>query len=133
MENTVSKFFEYSGTPSIGFPLQSGESLDSITVAYETYGTLNADRSNAILLFHALSGNQHAAGLNTHLPEAGELWREECHVGWWEDFIGVGKALDTDKHFIICANSFGGCYGSLGPSSINPNTGKHVAYNVLVN
>jgi homoserine O-acetyltransferase len=124
VEKTVSKFFEYSGPSSVGFPLQGGGSLDSITLAYETYGTLNADRSNAILLFHALSGSQHAAGLNTSVPEAGELWREECHVGWWEDFIGVGKALDTQNHFIVCANSLGGCYGSLGPSSINPNTGK---------
>jgi len=120
MEKTVCQFFEASEI----FPLQSGESLGSITLAYETYGTLNADKSNAILLFHALSGSQHAAGFNDCVPESGEFWREECFIGWWDDFIGAGKALDTEKHFVICVNSLGGCYGSLGPSSINPNTGK---------
>jgi homoserine O-acetyltransferase/O-succinyltransferase len=97
-------------------PLDSGESLGPITLAYETYGRLNADRSNAILICHALSGDAHAAGLS---PEG---W-----VGWWDDCIGPGKAFDSDKYFVICSNVIGGCQGSTGPSSINPKSGKPYA------
>lgn len=97
-------------------PLDSGESLGPITLAYETYGRLNAERSNAILICHALSGDAHAAGLS---PEG---W-----VGWWDDCIGPGKAFDTDKYFVICSNVIGGCQGSTGPSSINPQSGKPYA------
>ena len=124
MEKNSSHFFEFGNSTSEKFVLQSGETLGPITLAYETYGTLNSDKSNAILLFHALSGSQHAAGLNDHVNQAGELWREECHIGWWDDFIGESKALDTTKHFVICINNLGGCYGTLGPSSINPETGR---------
>ncbi len=105
------------------FPFASGDSLDSVTLAYETWGELNADRSNAILLFHALSGNQHAAGINPGVPGLDGRWTEDCHLGWWDAFIGPGRALDTDHFFIICANYVGGCYGSTGPASVNPATG----------
>lgn len=97
------------------FQLESGASLKSVTVAYETYGKLNADRSNAILIAHALSGSANAAGYHS----AGEQ-----KPGWWDDCIGPGKAFDTDRFFVICSNVLGSCYGSSGPRSINPDTGK---------
>lgn len=106
------------------FPLDSGESLEAVTLAYETYGTLNTEASNAILVFHALTGSQHAAGINTAVPGVEPLWTEECVTGWWDDFIGPGKALDTDLYFVICINYLGSCYGSTGPRSINPQTEK---------
>ncbi|MGD1867214.1 MAG: homoserine O-acetyltransferase [Phormidesmis sp.] len=106
------------------FFLDSGQSFESLTLAYETYGTLNAEASNAILVFHALTGSQHAAGINKAVPEATPLWNSECVLGWWDSFIGPEKALDTNRYFIICANYIGGCYGSTGPRSINPATGK---------
>ncbi len=106
------------------FALRDGSSLPAIRIAYETWGTLAPDRSNAILLFHALSGSHHAAGINSAIPEVGELWQPELHQGWWEDMIGPGKAIDTDRFFVICPNYLGGCYGSTGPASINPQTQK---------
>ncbi|TVQ20571.1 MAG: homoserine O-acetyltransferase [Leptolyngbya sp. DLM2.Bin15] len=106
------------------FQLESGEVLESVTLAYETYGTLNADASNAILVFHALTGSQHAAGTNVSIPGIQPLWTEDCVLGWWDDFIGSGKALNTDHYFIICVNYLGSCYGSTGPRSVNPRTGK---------
>ena len=106
------------------FPLESGDSFDSITLAYETYGTLNRDASNAILVFHALTGSQHAAGINESVPGMDPLWTDECVQGWWDAFIGPGKALDTNRYFVICVNYLGGCYGSTGPRSTNPATGK---------
>lgn len=87
--------------------------LDSYEIAYETWGTLNASKSNAILLHTGLSASSHAA--STKLNPA---------PGWWEKFIGPGKALDTDQHFIICTNILGGCYGSTGPSSTDPSNGS---------
>ena len=95
--------------------LDSGEVLRPITLVYETYGQLNTDRSNAILIVHALSGDAHAAGY--HTPD-------DTGPGWWDDCIGPGKAFDTNKYFVICSNVIGGCKGSTGPSSINPKTGK---------
>jgi homoserine O-acetyltransferase len=95
--------------------LDSGETLGPITLAYETYGRLNSDRSNAILVLHALSGDAHAAGYHS---------RENPKPGWWDDCIGPGKAFDTNKYFIICSNVIGGCQGSTGPGSLNPATGK---------
>jgi homoserine O-acetyltransferase len=95
-----------------------------VQIAYETWGKLNADKSNAVMLFHALSGSHHAAGLNESIEGVGDLWQPELHQGWWEDMIGPGKAIDTNKSFVICANYLGGCYGSTGPTSINPTTGK---------
>ncbi|MGJ8676564.1 MAG: homoserine O-acetyltransferase MetX [Akkermansiaceae bacterium] len=106
------------------FPLSCGAVLRRLDIAYETWGELNDDKSNAILLSHALSGSHHACGYNPELEEAGELWREELHQGWWDEFIGSGKALDTDRFFIISANYLGGCYGTTGPRSLNPETGK---------
>lgn len=104
--------------------LQDGEKLAPVTVAYQTYGTLSPDRDNAILLFHALSGSQNAAGYNPSVKGVEDLWTEECRIGWWDDFIGPGKALDTERFFVVCANYLGGCYGSTGPRSINPATGR---------
>ena len=106
------------------FSLDSGQSFESMTLAYETYGTLNAAASNAILVFHALTGSQHAAGVNESVPEAAPLWNGECVLGWWDSFIGSGKALDTDRYFVVCANYIGGCYGSTGPRSVEPETGR---------
>ena len=94
--------------------LDSGEILDEVTVAYETYGELNKEKSNAILICHALTGDAHAAGWH----------RGDRKPGWWEIVIGPGKALDSEKYFIICSNVLGGCKGTTGPSSINPSTGK---------
>ena len=94
--------------------LKSGEKLGPITQAYETYGQLNENKSNAILIVHALTGDAHAAG-----------WHEgDRKPGWWDTMIGPGKAFDTDKYFVICSNVLGGCKGSTGPSSIDPKTGK---------
>ncbi len=98
--------------------LDSGESLGPITLAYETYGRLNAERSNAILIAHALSGDAHAAGYHA---------ANDPRPGWWDVCIGPGKAFDTDKYFIICSNVLGGCQGSTGPGSINPHTGNPYA------
>ncbi len=96
-------------------PLDCGETLAPVTLAYETYGQLNEDGSNAILLLHALSGDAHAAGW--HSPS-------DRKPGWWDAMVGPGCAFDTDRYFIICSNILGGCQGSTGPSSINPATGK---------
>lgn len=95
--------------------LDSGASLGPMTLSYETYGTLNEARDNAILILHALSGDAHAAGL--HQPD-------DRKPGWWDVMIGPGRPLDTDRYFIICSNILGGCKGSTGPSSINPATGE---------
>lgn len=96
-------------------PLRSGRTLDQYTLVYETYGTLNADASNAILICHALSGHHHAAGYNS---------QEETKPGWWDACIGPGKAIDTRRYFVVSLNNLGGCHGSTGPRSINPETGR---------
>ena len=98
--------------------LVSGKELGPVTIAYETYGKLNSKKSNAILILHALSGTAHAAGYNTP---------EDKRPGWWDAYIGPGKAFDTEKYFVISSNIIGGCNGSTGPSSINPETGKPYA------
>ena len=107
-------FFDYRGAP---FALRCGSVLRRFRLAYETYGRLNAARSNAILVFHAMTGSQHAAGINTDVPGLDGRWTDEQHIGWWDEFIGPGKALDTDRFFVICANYLGSCYGSTGPAS----------------
>lgn len=94
--------------------LDCGVELGPFTVAYETYGTLNAEKSNAILVCHALTGDQYVASPN---PVTGK-------PGWWSAIVGPGRILDTDRYFIICTNVLGGCLGSTGPSEINPETGK---------
>jgi len=98
--------------------LEHGGRLSAVTVAYETYGKLNNERSNAILICHALSGDAHAAGWDRDDEKRDEK------PGWWDIVIGPGKALDTEKFFVICSNALGGCKGTTGPSSINPSTGK---------
>ncbi len=117
------QFFTF-GSADDPFVLHCDTELAEVTLAYETYGSLDADGSNAILLFHALSGSQHAAGYNPAIPEVGERWTEENHVGWWDGFVGPGRAIDTDRFFVVCANYLGGCYGSTGPASVNPATGR---------
>ena len=94
--------------------LDCGASLAPLEIAYQTYGTLNAARSNAILVCHALTGDQYVA--STH-PLSGR-------PGWWNTIVGPGRPVDTDHYFVICANVIGGCIGSTGPTSINPATGK---------
>jgi homoserine O-acetyltransferase len=93
--------------------LESGACLAPVEIAYQTYGALNAAKSNAILILHAFSGDAHAAGIG----------HETGKPGWWDNMIGPGKAFDTDKYFMICSNVLGGCQGSTGPASINPETG----------
>ncbi len=110
--------------PGRPFTFVSGDSIPEARLAYSAYGKLNADASNAILLFHALSGSHHAAGTMRTVPGAEKFWTEELHRGWWSEFIGPGKPLDTNRFFILCPNTLGGCYGSTGPSSMDPRTGK---------
>ena len=107
LENTETKTFTFACPPA-ELILEAGEKLGPITLAYETWGKLNPQKSNAILVLHALSGDAYAAGSN----------------GWWNNLIGQGKGIDTDKYFVICSNVIGGCKGSTGPSSTNPKTGK---------
>ncbi|MBB5022716.1 homoserine O-acetyltransferase MetX [Desulfurispira natronophila] len=102
-----------------GFFLESGRILPEVNIAYETYGVLNADRSNVILICHALTGNAHAAGYNHE---------SESKPGWWDAMIGPGKVLDTNKYFIVSTNVIGGCHGTTGPRSVNPATGRR--YNI---
>ena len=101
------------------FTLQCGEKLKNITIAYETFGTLNKKKNNAILVCHALTGDSHAAGFYKETDEK---------PGWWDIIIGPGKAIDTDKYFVVCSNIIGGCMGSTGPSSTIP--GKTKPYNM---
>lgn len=120
----VATEFFHLATEARPFFLQSGEALGPAALAYEAYGRLNRRRNNAVIVFHALSGSQHAAGINRMVPGVGRLWTDECHTGWWDEFIGPGKAIDTDQFFVVCVNYLGGCYGSTGPGSKDPRTGK---------
>ncbi len=95
--------------------MDCGDLFSPIDVAYETYGELNSEGTNAIVVCHALTGSAHAAGYSSEDPKS---------IGWWDSFIGEGKPLDTKKYFIISSNFLGGCYGTTGSSSINPGTGK---------
>jgi homoserine O-acetyltransferase/O-succinyltransferase len=95
--------------------LQSGASLRDYMLMYETYGTLNADKSNAVLVCHALNASHHVAGYYADNPK---------NVGWWDNMVGPGKPLDTDKFFVIGINNLGSCFGSTGPMHVNPETGK---------
>ena len=96
-------------------PLQSGASLRDYTLAYETYGTLNADRSNAVLICHALNASHHVAGVYAGQPKS---------EGWWDNMIGPGKPVDTNHFFVIGVNNLGSCFGSTGPMHTNPDTGR---------
>ncbi len=95
--------------------LACGRELPAYDLVVETYGTLNQDASNAVLICHALSGHHHAAGYHSE---------EDQKPGWWDNCIGPGKPIDTNKFFVVCLNNLGGCHGSTGPSSINPETGR---------
>ena len=96
--------------------LRSGKVLPCYDLMVETYGELNADKSNAVLICHALSGDHHAAGYHSD---------DDRKPGWWDTCIGPGKAIDTNLYHVVCLNNLGGCGGSTGPVSINPETGKH--------
>jgi len=113
MDQVETRYFNFA-EPSENLDLESGEKLGPVTLAYETYGCLNAQKSNAVLICHALSGDAHAAGYH-----AGEQ-----KPGWWDNMIGAGRAFDTDRYFVLCSNVIGGCKGSTGPASLNPATGK---------
>lgn len=114
-ENSVgiveTKYFIYEGKVE----LECGLELGPVTVAYETYGKLNEQGTNAILLEHALSGDAHAAGYHSS---------EDKKPGWWDEMVGPGKAFDTNKYFVICSNFLGSCNGTTGPASINPEIGR---------
>jgi homoserine O-acetyltransferase len=96
-------------------PLQSGASIRGYSLSYETYGTLNADKSNAVLICHALNASHHVAGVYADQPK---------NLGWWDNMIGPGKSLDTDHFFVIGVNNLGSCFGSTGPMHVNPDTGR---------
>jgi homoserine O-acetyltransferase len=97
------------------FTFKNGQTIPGFTLRYETYGTLNATRDNAVLICHALSGDHHCAGWHS---------TDDRKPGWWNNLIGPGKAVDTRRFFVICPNVLGGCQGSTGPSSPNPETGQ---------
>jgi homoserine O-acetyltransferase len=107
----IAQNIEYFNSPLY---LESGRILESYNVAYETYGELNADKSNLIVVFHALTGSQHAAG----------RYDGDNKTGWWDSLIGDGKTIDTSKFFVICSNILGGCNGTTGPISVNQSTGE---------
>ncbi len=96
-------------------PLVSGRTLPAYEIVYETYGTLNAARDNAVLICHALSGDHHAAGFHSE---------DDAKPGWWDNCIGPGKPIDTERFFVVSPNNLGGCKGSTGPTSVNPETGR---------
>jgi len=96
-------------------PLQSGATIRGYSLSYETYGTLNADKSNAVLVCHALNASHHVAGVYADQPK---------NLGWWDNMIGPGKSLDTDQFFVIGVNNLGSCFGSTGPMHMNPDTGR---------
>lgn len=97
------------------FAFEAGAEIPELRIRYETYGKLDGDRSNVILICHALSGDHHCAGIHS---------LEDRKTGWWNNMIGPGKAIDTNRFFVVCSNCVGGCSGSVGPSSINPRTGE---------
>src|SRR4051812_46442579 len=106
---------EQKVTFDVELRLESGRILGPIDIVYETYGELNADRSNAILVTHAWTGGAHLAGRYTE---------DEAKPGWWDAIVGPGRLLDTDRFCVICSNVIGSCFGSTGPTSINPRNGK---------
>lgn len=111
-------------TPEDPFTLEAGSRLDAITVEYETYGRLAADGGNAVLICHALSGDAHVAGWDRDADASGRPYRNR-KPGWWDAMVGPGKFIDTDRYFVVCGNVLGGCYGTTGPGSIDPATGRH--------
>lgn len=115
MDNSVGIVSALSAQFDTPLKTRSGFVLPRYELVYETYGTLNSDKSNAVLICHALSGHHHVAGYYEDDPK---------NIGWWDNLIGPGKPLDTNKFFVIGLNNLGGCHGSTGPSSTNPATGK---------
>jgi len=111
------QYFTFAEPPN-QLELVCGRRLGPITLAYEAYGGLNADKSNCIMILHALSGDAHVAGKNHP---------DDRKPGWWDNMVGPGRAFDTDRYFVLCSNVIGGCKGSTGPSSINPETDKPYA------
>jgi homoserine O-acetyltransferase len=107
--------FSFGESEADALPLDCGKKLRGVNIRYETYGELNSRKSNAVLILHALSGDAHVAGYHS----AGDK-----KPGWWDCMVGPGKHLDTNKYFVVCGNVIGGCSGSTGPRSINPDTGK---------
>ncbi len=116
------QFFTFGDTEN-PFVLESGKTLSSVTLAYETFGQLNEDKSNAILICHALTGDSHVAG---------RYVENDPKPGWWDIMVGPGNGIDTNTYFVICSNVLGGCMGSTGPSSVNPETGKAYGLNFPV-
>lgn len=108
-------------TPDNPLDLVAGGRLDHVTVAYETYGTLNEARDNAVYVCHALTGDAHAAGVRPDDPDA--------RPGWWDNIIGPGRPIDTDRFFVVSSNLLGGCSGTTGPASVNPATGRRWGLN----
>ncbi len=108
------QFFTFAQPPD-RLDLESGASLGPVSLAYETCGTLNGDKSNVILILHALTGDSHVAGYYS---------QQDAKPGWWEIMVGPGKGIDTDRYFVICSNIIGSCCGSTGPSSTDPDTGR---------
>ena len=108
------KFFKLAEPPAL-MVLESGEKIGPVTIAYETYGRLNDEKDNCILILHALSGDSHAAGYYSE---------KDQRPGWWDVMIGPGKGIDTDRFYVVCSNILGSCMGTTGPGSINPETGK---------
>jgi len=116
------KYYTFADSPK-QMVLESGSKLGPLTIAYETCGTLNPDKSNAILILHALSGDSHMAGYYSE---------DDARPGWWDIMIGPGKGIDTNKYFVICSNIIGSCMGSTGPSSVNPESGETYGSNFPV-
>jgi homoserine O-acetyltransferase len=116
------KFFTFAQPPG-EFVLENGSKLGPIKIAYETYGRLNKNRDNVILIEHALTASAHAAGRHSHSDD---------NPGWWDSMVGPGRAFDSDKYYIICSNLLGSCYGTTGPSSLNPKTKKSYGYSFPV-
>ncbi|MBR6470991.1 MAG: alpha/beta fold hydrolase, partial [Victivallales bacterium] len=106
------------------FALQLGGVLPEVVVEYETYGELSETGDNVVLICHALSGDAHVAGWDSQAKnDPARAWRL-THPGWWDAVIGPGKAIDTNRFYVVCANVLGSCYGTTGPGSIDPRTGK---------
>jgi homoserine O-acetyltransferase len=117
VEIVETRYFTFAAPPN-ELQLECGRKLGPIALAYETHGEMNADKSNCILICHALTGDSHVAG---------RLHPDDPKPGWWDTMVGPGKAFDTSKYFVICSNIIGGCKGSTGPGSINFETGKPYA------
>lgn len=110
------QFYTFAEPPN-QMLLESGAKLGPVTIAYETYGQLSADRNNVVLITHAFSGDSHVAGYLA-------VNKEDAKPGWWDSMVGPGKGIDTDTYFVICSNILGSCMGSTGPASLNPKTDK---------